>query len=108
MKRLPDIRSPEEHMSDVASSALRQLGRLSGELDGLQRQFCLLSEHFHDRNEDQANSLRAVAHAADLLASEGTRELLRDVAATLPVRGIDYGIPQEIHNGKKENPCGKT
>ena len=79
-------------MADVASSALRQLGRLRGELDGLHRQFSLLSKHVGDRNDDQAHRLRAVALAAALLASQDTRELLRDVASKLPIRGIDYGV----------------
>ena len=94
MKRLPDTRTPDQHMSDVASSALRQLARWSDELNGLRRQFCLLSEHFGDRDDDQAHRLTTVAHAAAALSSEDTKELLRDVASTLPVRGIDFGVPK--------------
>ena len=94
MKNLPDTRTPDQHMADAASAALRQLGRWSDELEGLSRQFALLSEHFYDRDEDEANRLRAVGVAAALLASADTRQLLRDVTATLPVRGIDFGVPK--------------
>jgi hypothetical protein len=94
MRKLPDIRTPEQHMSDVTSSASRQLRRWSAELDGLRRQFDLLSDHIEDRNADQAHRLRAVAQAAALLAAADTRELLRDLGATLPVRGRDFGVPK--------------
>lgn len=88
MRKTEDTRTPEQHLADVAAATSRQLGRLADQLDGLRRQFLLLGEHVHDRNEDQGNRLMAAALAAALLASEDTRDLVRGVAATLPVRGM--------------------
>jgi hypothetical protein len=91
---MTDTRSPDQHMSDIAAATLDRLARLDDELDSLKSQFAMLGRFTYDADsdsdKDKGLQLLGVASTLELLRSEGVKNLVRDVAEKLPVRGIDY------------------
>jgi hypothetical protein len=88
---MSDNRTPEEqHIADRAAAALNLLNKIDDVLGGIERHFAALGRFMYDIDEDQGLELLGVASTIQLLRSEGMKNLVRDVASKLPVRGLDY------------------
>jgi hypothetical protein len=77
-------------MADIAAATLDRLAKLNDEFDYLKFQFAALGRFMYDIDSDKGLELLGVASIIDLIRSEGVKNLVRDVAEKLPVRGIDY------------------
>jgi hypothetical protein len=84
-------RTPQQHMSDVAAATLARLHNLGEELEHLETQIGLLADWATEH--DLADRGEFLTDIAETLNRFGccVPEAVRDIAATLPVRGIDYG-----------------
>jgi len=88
---MTDTRTPDEHLfADIAADTLSRLNKLDDELDYLKGRFEMLGYFTHQIDEDQGLQLLGAASTIQLLRSEGIKNLVRDVASKLPVRGLDY------------------
>lgn len=86
-----DGRTDEQHMADVASHTLERLARLDDEISSLARQLEMLADWDRQRSHLAADEfLDDVAQTVRQLAC-CVPEAVRDIAATLPIRGLDYG-----------------
>jgi hypothetical protein len=94
-------RIDEQHMADVAAAALANLTELHDSLTSLRVQLQFLSDwatnhhpdiHHKDRPDMLHHEfLGAVAHMVGALTYHGcVPEMVRDIAETLPIRGLDY------------------
>jgi hypothetical protein len=93
-----DDRTPEQIASDVAATTLQRLDHISEEHHYLQHQLDNLAEWAddHDLGDDHGHYAALLGDAAAYLRfGNPVYELLanyvRDIAATLPIRGIEYG-----------------
>lgn len=80
-----DDQTPEQRLSDIAAALLARLDTLRSEFFCTGTSLALLAEHSGDAELGQA------AEAARLLAGQCLVERVRDVAAMLPLRGLEYG-----------------
>ena len=76
----------EEQLGDVPAELLVQLAKLRTDFCCAGGSLALLAGH--SGNAD----LHAAAEAARILASRYVSEQVRDVAATLPLRGLEFGL----------------
>jgi hypothetical protein len=95
-------RTPEQHMADVAACTLGRLADLSEELDHLQRQLEMLAGWAADHPDvdykslvilgDDVAGFGVLGGVIETLAALRcwVPELVRDIAATLPIRGLEY------------------
>jgi hypothetical protein len=86
-------RSPEQHMADVAAATLETISRLLPDARTLRAQLEILAGCARDLDRPLPDRLM-LACAAGMIF-EDTAEAVRDIASTLPLRGIDYGIAPE-------------
>jgi hypothetical protein len=95
-------RTDEQHMADVAAATLANLTELHDSLSSLRVQLQFLSnwatEHQPDmRHKDRPDMLHhqflaVAAYLVGALTYHGcVPDMVRDIAATLPIRGLDYG-----------------
>ncbi len=86
-----DDRTPEQHMADVASATLARLAKLQREHHFLRQQLMLLSgwaaEHQAHLDHELLQGIARAISTFDCCVPEA----VRDIAATLPIRGLDYG-----------------
>jgi hypothetical protein len=80
-----DESTPEQHLSDAAAQVLSQLHEQRTAYFHLGASLAVLASHSEDAELD------AAAEAARLLAGRRLVERVRDVAASLPLRGLEYG-----------------
>jgi hypothetical protein len=84
-------RTPEQHMADVANTALERLGTLNFDLRCLTRHLGMLSEWAADHSDPHAAALLGYsARFAIVTLTCNVPEAVRDIAMTLPVRGTEY------------------
>jgi hypothetical protein len=114
-------RTPDQVIADTAASALGRLATMPHNLYRLHHQLLMLGSCMSVKEEnrildaqdelwigrrilarfnrkkqlrsEQTRTLLAAANAAELLASDDVRVAVRDVAATLPVQGLDLDNP---------------
>ncbi|MEV6069251.1 hypothetical protein AB0L82_22115 [Nocardia sp. NPDC052001] len=87
-----DERTPAQHKADIAACTLNRLSRIDGELYWLVSQFRALSRWAEENpvlGVDAAD-LKEMAQAARSLRDCGP-ERVRDLAVTLPIRGLEFG-----------------
>jgi hypothetical protein len=87
-----DRRTAEQHMADVAAATLARLHHLHGELGHLKTQLEALAYWADEHHPDTRHGL-LLDHTAAVIGCLGccVTEAVRDVASTLPIRGLDYG-----------------
>jgi hypothetical protein len=76
--------TPEQHLGDITAAVLDQLKRSRGEFACVGTSLAILAQHSGDPH------LAEAAEAARLLAGQLLIERVRDVAATLPFRGLEF------------------
>jgi hypothetical protein len=88
-----DIRTPEQHMADVAAYTLARLAGIDEDMDYLTDQLADLADWAADDEPHLRHHpfLDDVANRLDTLRFD-VPDAVRDIAATLPVRGVDYGV----------------
>ena len=88
----PDDRTREQHMADVAAAALDNINQLIHLSSVLSRQVNILENRSLEADPSAAFPPKlAVVRGMEFYLMTA-REALRDVAATLPIRGIDFGV----------------
>ena len=87
-----DDRSLHEHMADIAAATLARLQELHGELVHLEDQLDMLADWAVEQHQlaDRGEFLTNIAVSISKLGC-CVPEAVRDIASTLPVRGLDYG-----------------
>jgi hypothetical protein len=89
--RLGDDRTPEQHAADIAAATLERLAKLGNEFATLETQLQALYVWADGRQQDgPGRFLEDIADAVGKLTC-CVPEAVRDIAATLPIRGLDYG-----------------
>jgi hypothetical protein len=89
-----DGRTPEQHTADVAAVTLARLTKLHDDLGALKGQLHILAAWADQHGPDPHTETLADAeyHVGLLLPdSAQVADAIRDIAATLPIRGLDYG-----------------
>jgi hypothetical protein len=84
-------RTSKQHMADVAAATLATLTRLMDDAQTLASQLEILGGCL--REEDPGAMIPdplLAAHATPWVLTNA-QEAVRDIAATLPIRGIEYG-----------------
>jgi hypothetical protein len=90
----PDDRTPAQRTADVAAATLARLTRITDEYEFLHCQLDTLADWAGERGLDEPTGyLEDFAAFARITGGlfEGVSDSVRDVAATLPLRGVDYG-----------------
>ncbi len=77
--------TPEQRLGDVAAILLARLERRRTEFFDTGASLALLAQHSGN------TELAEAAEAARALARHGLAERVRDVASTLPLRGLEFG-----------------
>lgn len=85
-----DTRTDEQRAADVAADILASLGELYRELGDLAEEIEYLNG-WAGEHELLDNAITALM----ALRCDCLYEAVRDVASTLPIRGLDYGEPKE-------------
>ena len=99
-----DTRTDEQVTADVAAHTLKRLTELNDELGHLEHQLELLSEWAADHEPLQSERLDNAVTAVLTLRCDCLREIIRDIAATLPIRGLDYDVVDDDQNHLERHP----
>jgi hypothetical protein len=101
----PDDRTPEQLAADVAAATLARLAAVGEEIHTLEEQLNRLSGYMLEHGDNSNDKLRkATRWLVDFEGVLRTHRFfiqavitgyVRDIAATLPIRGIDYGTETE-------------
>ena len=94
---MSDERTEEQHMADVANTTLGRLAKIRSELHSVSHQLNMLS-YWAGRMDDDDELLASDRAELLALAAENAMDLatiipgmVRDIASTLPMRGVEYG-----------------
>lgn len=88
----PDDRTREQHMADVSAAALDNINQLILLSSVLSRQINILENRSLEADPSAVFPAKLAVVRGVELYFYAARESLRDIAATLPIRGIDYGV----------------
>ena len=81
----------EQVMADIAATTLANLAASQRALATLVRQFMLLANHADRAGDEVKRERLLMSLAAACVLRADSAEAVRDLAATLPLRGLEYG-----------------
>jgi hypothetical protein len=81
----------EQVMADIAATTLANLAATQRMISTLVRQFMLLANHADRAGDEPKRERLLVSLAAACVLRADSAEAVRDLAATLPLRGLEYG-----------------
>jgi hypothetical protein len=78
-------------MADIAAATLSNLAATQRTIATLVKQFMLLAAHADHAGDEEKRERLLMSLAAACVLRADSAEAVRDMAATLPLRGLEYG-----------------
>ena len=99
-------RPPDQFAADVASTTLAHLARIDFELRAVEDRFAFLGRYLLSQAKievdasydypEKAHELLGIASVVQQIRSEGVKNLVRDLASRLPIRGVDFATGEDM------------